>query len=104
MSSDNLDVAQELRRQNIKLSDLDRCEHGRHSIDDCLDCPGGRSAGNTYLKNGQRIGTDHGGNPIIVTTKRPHRRDANRKWPWEDSDGAQVREADVGQQERSGTD
>jgi hypothetical protein len=30
--------------------DLDRCEHGRHSIDDCFDCPGGRSTGNLFLQ------------------------------------------------------
>lgn len=29
--------------------DLDRCEHGRHSIDPCFDCPGGRSHGNPFL-------------------------------------------------------
>lgn len=30
-------------------ADLDRCEHGRHSIDSCFDCPDGESAGNLYL-------------------------------------------------------
>lgn len=30
-------------------SDLDRCEHGRHSVDPCADCPGGWSTGNLYM-------------------------------------------------------
>lgn len=54
----------------LKLSNLDRCIHGRHSIDACLDCPGGWSTGNGFLKNGQRIGTDHAGNPIHIATRR----------------------------------
>jgi hypothetical protein len=49
-----------------KLSDLDRCLHGRHAIDNCLDCPGGWSLGNPYLADGQRIGTDLYGKPILV--------------------------------------
>jgi len=49
-----------------KLSDLDRCLHGRHAIDNCLDCPGGWSLGNPYLIDGQRIGTDLYGRPILV--------------------------------------
>lgn len=52
------------------LSDLDRCVHGRHSIDRCLGCPDGVSTGNLFLRNGQRIGTDHGGEPIYVQTDR----------------------------------
>lgn len=57
--------------------DLDRCEHGRHSRDNCLGCPGGWSTGNLYLAwpftglkspgASVRIGTDYGGNPIMVT-------------------------------------
>jgi hypothetical protein len=31
------------------IADLDRCEHGRHSIDQCFDCPNGRSSGNQYV-------------------------------------------------------
>jgi hypothetical protein len=58
-----------------KLSDLDRCLHGRHAIDNCLDCPGGWSLGNAYLLNGQRIGTDLYGRPILVgQVKGPIRR------------------------------
>lgn len=56
-----------------KLTDLDRCVHGRHSIDSCFDCPGGWSVGNTFLTNGQRIGTDLYGEPILAVTWRPRR-------------------------------
>lgn len=31
------------------VEDLDRCVHGRHSIDPCFSCPGGQSAGNVAL-------------------------------------------------------
>jgi hypothetical protein len=62
-------------------ADLDRCEHGRHSIDSCFDCPSGRSTGNLFLLNPDtmramrrthsgdvyvRIGTTVHGNPIWV--------------------------------------
>lgn len=63
--------------------DLDRCEHGRHSIDPCVMCPGGWSTGNLYLTRGiwrtavedsgqvvVRIGTMLGGHPILVTPIR----------------------------------
>jgi len=63
------------------LSDLDRCEHGRHSIDHCLGCPDGYSTGNLFLTNGQRIGTDHGGEPIYATTVRPPRAGERRPEP-----------------------
>jgi hypothetical protein len=49
-----------------KLSDLDRCEHGRHSVDNCFDCPGGQSLGNMFLEDNQRIGTTLYGEPITV--------------------------------------
>jgi hypothetical protein len=67
-------------------SDLDRCIHGRHSIDSCVSCPDGMSAGNRFLAEGGdsitimdgdallRIGTTMRGNPILV---RPDRR---REW------------------------
>jgi hypothetical protein len=55
------------------LNDLDRCEHGRHSIDGCVSCPNGWSTGNLFLENGQRIGTTLYGEPIIVVTIRPKR-------------------------------
>lgn len=62
-------------------SDLDRCEHGRHSADSCLGCLGGVSSGNVFL-SGQtwtrtvegvrqvRIGTMVDGEPIWVTPNR----------------------------------
>jgi hypothetical protein len=31
--------------------DLDRCEHGRHSIDDCFACAEGKSSGNRFLSH-----------------------------------------------------
>lgn len=61
-------------------ADLDRCEHGRHSIDPCVYCPGGWSTGNPFLTNGDlvpedevRIGTTLGGEPIFVTPVRRRR-------------------------------
>lgn len=55
------------------LNDLDRCEHGRHSIDPCFSCPDGWSTGNMFLEPGQRIGTTLGGEPIIAEPRRPKR-------------------------------
>lgn len=48
------------------VTDLDRCEHGRHKQDPCFSCPDGQSTGNLYLTNGQRIGTTLRGDPIVV--------------------------------------
>lgn len=55
--------------------DLDRCIHGRHSIDTCFDCGGGRSWGNRFFgdyKRGVRvrIGTMLGGRPIYIVPAR----------------------------------
>lgn len=62
------------------VADLDRCEHGRHSIDHCYGCPNGVSTGNLFLMSGGsaqaaedgtvgvRIGTTVRGEPIVVTT------------------------------------
>lgn len=60
-------------------ADLDRCEHGRHSLDSCFECPYGRSAGNLFLTRYRssvkmtwqgrlfiRIGTNLNGDPIWV--------------------------------------
>jgi len=47
-----------------KLADLDRCVHGRHLADPCFGCPDGQSAGNPYLFDGRRIGTDYAGMEI----------------------------------------
>ena len=38
--------------------DLDRCEHGRHSIDHCFDCPGGNK-GNPFLLDAIPSTDDH---------------------------------------------
>jgi hypothetical protein len=43
------------RWSNLVMS-LDRCEHGRHSIDACLGCPGGQSRGNPHLRPGVVFG------------------------------------------------
>lgn len=48
------------------LTDLDRCEHGRHQADSCLDCPGGRSRGNWNLPPGEVVGYDRGGVPYVM--------------------------------------
>jgi hypothetical protein len=71
-------------------ADLDRCEHGRHSIDPCADCPGGQSTGNRFLwgltlghhaemtaraaEGLVRIGTTVRGEPIYVRPIREARR------------------------------
>lgn len=48
------------------ISALDRCAHGRHAADSCVDCPGGQSSGNLFAPPGMRIGTDLYGRPIVV--------------------------------------
>lgn len=49
------------------LSDLDRCEHGRHRADPCFDCPGGWSAGNAaFPPPGSVIGHDLTGGRYVV--------------------------------------
>lgn len=71
--------------------DLDRCEHGRHSVDPCSDCPDGKSSGNLFLmrpwevaiddrrrrhKSGEyevRIGTRVHGEPIWTFAHRGSR-------------------------------
>ena len=62
---------QEVRRLSLYravLSDLSRCEHGRHFGDVCSGC-GGPSHGNAYLPPAARIGSDISGRPIIVPAK-----------------------------------
>jgi hypothetical protein len=72
--------------KNWVIADLDRCEHGRHSIDTCFSCPGGWSSGNLYLSRiavledhdygpGERvrIGTTLGADPIYVIPVRQRR-------------------------------
>jgi hypothetical protein len=49
------------------LTDLDRCEHGRHRIDSCVSCPGGISAGNPHMPDpGRPVGYDLRGEPYFV--------------------------------------
>lgn len=56
-----------LRESARILSDLDRCEHGRHRIDSCLSCPGGWSAGNPHMPGpGNQVGVDRVGEPYFM--------------------------------------
>lgn len=48
------------------LLDMDRCEHGRHHVDPCSECPDGMSSGNPHLRPGQVIGYGLDGVPIVV--------------------------------------
>lgn len=48
------------------ISDLDRCEHGRHAKDSCLICPGGKSTGNLLLEPGRVVGHTVHGRAIVV--------------------------------------
>jgi len=48
------------------LMDLDRCPHGRHSVDSCLMCPGGKSVGNSVARPGTVIGYTVGGHEIVL--------------------------------------
>lgn len=57
-------VADHLAKLANILLDLDRCKHGRHSIDPCFSCPDGMSAGNPHLKPGEIIGYGLSGVPI----------------------------------------
>jgi hypothetical protein len=56
------------------LGDLDRCEHGRHSVDHCYGCPDGQSAGNPFLPVGQQIGYGLHGGTIVVPAPEDRRR------------------------------
>jgi hypothetical protein len=62
------------------LSALDRCRHGRHAKDRCIDC-GTWSTGNLFLSPGQRIGTTIYGEPIMVPEEQAHRSHPNRWVP-----------------------
>jgi hypothetical protein len=48
------------------LTNLDRCQHGRHSVDSCLSCPGGQSAGNPHMRPGAIVGYDYRGRVIAM--------------------------------------
>jgi hypothetical protein len=45
------------------VADLDRCFHGRHEGDACLDCPGQVSRGNPWLQTGEIMGYTISGKP-----------------------------------------
>lgn len=62
--------SQEARDMAAILSDLDRCQHGRHQGDECGGC-GGRSQGNPHMQPGSVVGYNVYGNPITM----PHRDD-----------------------------
>lgn len=58
------------------LTDLDRCQHGRHHGDPCGpadDCTG-TSVGNPHLRPGAVIGYDRYGDPIVMPD-RDHKHD-----------------------------
>jgi hypothetical protein len=63
------------------LAALDRCRHGRHAKDRCLDCSTGWSTGNLFLEPGQRIGTTLYGEPIMVPEEQAHRSNPDRWVP-----------------------
>lgn len=50
------------------LTDLDRCEHGRHQDDDCGSC-GGLSHGNPHIRPGSVIGFGLRADPIVMPTR-----------------------------------
>lgn len=74
------DLLERYRAAYRILSDLDRCEHGRHSIDRCLMCPGGQSTGNLCLPAfNQPIGHTVHGAPIVMPDDSMQRSDP-RYW------------------------
>lgn len=69
------EVAERARAESLRanaylsvLSDLSRCEHGRHLGDMCSSC-GGPSIGNTILTPGMVVGHDISGRPITVPAR-----------------------------------
>lgn len=56
-----------LQKAHTILSDLDRCEHGRHRNDVCGQC-NGPSVGNGFIGTGRRLGTTMSGKRIVVPT------------------------------------
>lgn len=66
----------EADRWRVLVSDLDRCEHGRHEGDDCSSC-GGPSVGNPLLPVGTVLGRSLSGHPYVVPPRvEKHRIDA----------------------------
>lgn len=76
-------IVEERNKRAIKalalLSDLDRCQHGRHEADTCVSCPGGQSAGNEYGPPNVILGHDIYGHTIAVPADRVARLDPE-KW------------------------
>ena len=62
------------------VAELDRCEHGRHSIDPCYGCPGGQSTGNLLLPAGTKIGTTLYLHAIVVPARLPLGGDRPDDW------------------------
>ncbi|MFC9736063.1 hypothetical protein ACFWG5_34540 [Streptomyces hydrogenans] len=60
------------------ISDLDRCEHGRHEGDDCGTTCGTRSKGNPHMKPGTVIGYSLRRGPIVM----PHRDEKHTIAAW----------------------
>jgi hypothetical protein len=79
VTDDPVDLPTHRRELRWTAADLDRCVHGRHSIDDCYGCPGALSTGNLFLASADReltrgtttrIGTTYDGRAIVVTPIR----------------------------------
>jgi hypothetical protein len=68
-------------RALLILSDMDRCEHGRHEGDDCFGC-GGPSVGNMFVVKGARIGTTLSGSPILIPDPDEARSDRSDATLW----------------------
>lgn len=68
-----------LRERDVILSDLDRCEHGRHKKDNCSMCDAnGGNKGNPRLSSSRIIGFDIGGKPYKVPETGTH--EPAEKW------------------------
>lgn len=66
------------------IDSLDRCQHGRHEVDPCVSCPGGRSTGNPLLPHGEVVGYTVHGIPISVPDKGACYQDPDSWLPGED--------------------
>lgn len=69
-----------MERLGALLADLDRCVHGRHSVDPCLACPGGTSTGNPHLPPGTVIGYGLGGESDPIVVPQPGDRNTPEAW------------------------
>ncbi len=73
--------SQKETRALVLLSDMDRCEHGRHEGDDCFGCTG-PSVGNKFVDKGTRIGTTLSGSPIMIPNPEETRVDRSDAFLW----------------------